>query len=94
MGVLAIIFNLIDVVATTYLITTGSGYELNPLMAWLQGFGIEWFIFYKTVVVTGLVLFLMALHKHKNASFSLQLVTFTYALLVLYYIVGFTIYGF
>jgi hypothetical protein len=86
---LLVFLNLFDAGATTYLILTGFGYEINPIMAWLIDLGIGWFLLYKVFCGTAVAVFFAKFHNFKLARMALWVVLIPYIVLFVYYVVGF-----
>jgi hypothetical protein len=92
---LALFFlNLFDAGATTYLVLTGNGTEMNPIMIWAldQGLAVFWTI--KVLLAAAVSWFFAKVHEFKLARFGLWLVVISYGLLALYYVVGFVYLAF
>ncbi len=89
LAILLFIFNIIDAGCTTFLIVTATGYEANPLMAWLIEQGLEWFWLFK-ITTAGLASYVLAkFHNHQGARLGLYVVVAFYSILMLYYLIGF-----
>lgn len=86
--VLIIIFNLIDLSATLWLIENGLAIEANPFMKETMDMGTEFFIFIKLFLVIGGLYILKKNKNRKAAKVAIWSAFVTYFLLMIYFLLN------
>jgi hypothetical protein len=79
---LVLVLNVVDAMLTTYVILTGIGEELNPIMKSVIDFNIGFFIFIKTVIGS-----LPLIYLHTSDRITLGFCTVVRSLAILYIVV-------
>lgn len=88
-AILLCLLNLFDAGATTFLLTTGLGMELNPVMAWLIEQGIGYFWAFKLSIGTVAPYVLAKHHQNIIARRGLYVMASLYGALFVYYMCAF-----
>jgi len=84
--ILIIIFNLIDLASTLWLIENGLAVEANPFMKETMDMGIGFFIFIKLFLVLGGLYILKKNKNRKAAKIGIWAAFVTYFVLMLYFL--------
>jgi len=86
--VLIVVFNLIDLASTLWLIENGLATEANPFMKETMDMGVEIFIFVKLFFVFGGVYILKKNKDRKAAKVAIWCAFVTYSLLMIYFLLN------
>lgn len=78
--------NVLDAAFTWYFVSTGIGYEVNPLMNFLISFGWEWFFFGKLIMVSASVMILWENREMKMAIYGRRFLFWSYVVLIIYHL--------
>ena len=81
-----IIFNVVDLCATLWLLENGLAIEINPFMAQTLDFGVEFFIAIKLFLVLGGVYILRKNKDKKAAKIAIWSAFITYLILMFYFL--------
>ena len=86
--ILIVVFNLIDLVATLWLIENGLAVEANPFMKEAMDMGVDIFIFVKLFFVLGGLYILRRNKDRKAAKVAIWSAFVTYFLLMIYFLLN------
>tara|TARA_Y100001973_G_scaffold72373_1_gene105507 strand:- start:236 stop:532 length:297 start_codon:yes stop_codon:yes gene_type:complete len=86
--ILIVVFNLIDLVTTLWLIENGLAVEANPFMKEAMDMGVEIFIFVKLFFVLGGLYILRRNKDRKAAKVAIWSAFVTYFLLMIYFLLN------
>lgn len=85
--------NLLDIVMTLWIVSSGVGIEGNPMMAALLGQGSATFVVTKVVLVSGAALIWWWLRRYRSVAEALLVSATLYLGLVIYEVAGIVIFG-
>jgi len=86
--ILIVVFNLIDLVTTLWLVENGLAVEANPFMKEAMDMGVEIFIFVKLFFVLGGLYILRRNKDRKAAKVAIWSAFVTYFLLMIYFLLN------